>query len=509
MDDFRSVYRKAEEHTTALAVLLFVVLVGLIAAQVFVSALTILSAVVGGLFLLMTFFRPLWTLGFLAAYLPFEPFLIKFVPDDMYVFARYFSEILIYVLVFVTLWKILNGEARMRPTPADLPFILFLVVLAASTVINFVDPTVAILGARQILRFILIFFVTAYLAPKENFIRNLTTVMLAIILLEAGLGIMQAVVGAPLDELLLPSEAHTVGEITLTSGVTQFWDPGSRVFATLGRYDRLGTFLAFFLLIGAAFLYEYRLRKEKRELWWLFLLGLPALVLTYSRSSWFGFLLGFLFIGLWVKRDRRVLLGVAAFAVILASYLAYTGLVVRYLTDTPSQTVAERFFEAFSYERWRGEYYGLGRLYWIVQTPTVVVPASPFFGFGPGQYGGGAAAALGNTGVYDRLGLPYGVYGTDGYIDNNWFSLWGETGTLGFAFYLWMYASLALYAMKVYRKSQDPMVRTLALGLVGAMLAVALNAFLASFLEVRTLAFYLWMYAGFVVVLGRREQVEM
>jgi O-antigen ligase len=210
--------------------------------------------------------------------------------------------------------------------------------------------------------------------------------------------------------------------------------------------------------------------------------------------------LGFLFIALWIKKDKRVLIAVVSLLVVLFGYLAYSGLVVRYLVDTPQQTVVERFFESFSYERWRGEYYGLGRLYWMVQTVATVVPASPLFGFGPGQYGGGAVAALGNTKVYEQLGLPFGVYGTDGYIDNNWFSLWGETGTIGLAFYLWMYLALFFFAIKIYKKSKgDFFVRALSLGLAAAMIAVALNAFLATFLETRTLAFYLWLYCGFVV----------
>ncbi len=37
------------------------------------------------------------------------------------------------------------------------------------------------------------------------------------------------------------------------------------------------------------------------------------------------------------------------------------------------------------------------------------MPASPIFGHGPGTYGGGAAAVLGNSKVYDELGLPFGV----------------------------------------------------------------------------------------------------
>ncbi len=510
MPDFRRIYRHAEEHTAAYVVALFALLALLIGAQAFLSGLAILSIVISACLIVLAIYRPLWTLAFLSIYLPFEPFLLTFIPDGIYFLARFFSEALIYLLVAVVMWRRFTGRVSFQKTPIGLPFFLFVVVALSSAVINFVSPTVALLGLRQILRFILVFFVIVYLNPPRDYIRKLTFAMLAIVLFEAGLGLTQAALGEPLDLLLLPSETRTFGDFVLTPGVIQTWEPGSRVFATLGRYDRLGTFLAFFLLLASACVYEFKTQKERRKLWWPFLLGLPALLLTYSRSSWFGFLLGFLFIALWIKRDRRVLYATIACLGVLIGYLFYSGIAVGYLTDVPGQTVVERFFEAFSYERWRGEYYGFGRLYWIVQTVVAVVPAAPLFGFGPGQYGGGAVAALGNARAYEQLGLPFGVYGTDGYIDNNWFSLWGETGTLGIVFYLWMYLALFVYAVRVYRSvKNDALVRALSLGFAAAMIAVALNAFLATFLEVRTLAFYLWLYGGFIVVLGKKAKVTV
>ncbi|MFA6131763.1 MAG: O-antigen ligase family protein [Patescibacteria group bacterium] len=511
MPDFRGIYKNAEENTAWYAAGLFFLLAGLIALQSVYSGLTILSIVIGVCFVILTILRPLWTLAFVAVYLPFEPFVLKFVPDDIYVFARYFSEVLIYLLCAVVVWRAINGKLKIKSTPINLPFVLFLVVAISSAIINFVEPSIAILGLRQIIRFILIFFVVIYLRPDRSFVKKITLALLAVVLFEAGLGIVQAIIGEQLDLLLLPSETRTFGEMVLTSGVAQTWESGTRVFATLGRYDRLGTFLAFFLVIASAILYQMKKGSEigKKFIWTTFVIGLPALVLTYSRSAWFGFLLGFLFIALWIKKDKKVLVASLSIVAILVGYLAYSGLMVSYLIDTPQQTIVERFYETFSYERWRGEYYGMGRLYWMVQTVTTVVPAAPLFGFGPGQYGGGAVAALNNTHVYEQLGLPFGVYGTDGYIDNNWFSLWGETGTLGLAFYIWMYLALFTYSLMAYRDTKnDPFLRALSLGFAAAMIAVALNAFLATFLEVRTLAFYLWLYGGFIVALSYENRAR-
>lgn len=454
----------------------------------------------------MTFMRPTWTLLFLAVYLPFESFILKFIPDEIYFFARFFSEILIYLLALVTIWLVLSGKKKLKQTPVGLPFVLFVVVLIASAAINTVVPTTALLGLRQILRFMIVLFVVVYLNPPKTFIKHLTFVMFGVLIFTAGLGIMQGIIGAPLDNFLLPADARTFGDITLTSGVVQFWDPGSRIFATFGRYDRLGNFLYFFLLMAVGLLYERYIRKERKELLWVFLLGLPALIMTFSRSSWFAFLLGFLFIGIWIHRDKRVITALVTFLIIVVSYLGLTGLNVRYITEAPGQTLVERFYETFSYARWQGEYVGLGRVYWLIQTPTAVIPASPIFGFGPGQFGGGAVSALRNTTAYEKLGLPFGVFGTEGIIDNNWFSLWGESGTLGMIFYFWLYIALFVYAIRLYRRSDDAFTRAIAIGFAAALLGVAFNAFTSTIFEIRTIAFYLWLYAGFVLVLGQREK---
>jgi O-antigen ligase len=346
------------------------------------------------------------------------------------------------------------------------------------------------------------------LRPTLRWIKTVAVGLAIILATQVTVGLSQAVIGEPLDNFLIPSEARFAGEIQLTSGTVQFWDPGSRIFATMGRYDQLGTWLAVMMLIMIAVLYEPKLKQYHAATLGLFIISVPALVLTFSRSSWFGFLLGFLFISIFAKRDRRVMIGVGLTLLTIVGYLIFSGLVVSRLVEGADQTVVERFFEAFSYARWQGEYYGLGRLFWIVQTILTVVPASPLFGFGPAMYGGGAAAALGSTAVYDQLGLPFGVYGTEGYIDNNWFSLWGELGTIGLVLYLWVYLGIFRFCVQVWRRSKKIITRTIALGAASIFVAVALNAFLATFLEVRTLAVYLWVFAALVYVRAEQEKLQ-
>lgn len=507
MLNLRAVYRHAEEHTTLFIGGLFLFLAFLILLQTIFSPTIVIALVFFCAALFLTIIRPLWILGFLALYLPFESLVLKFTPNDAYVLVRYASELLVYVIAIVLLMRVLVRTIKLPQTPIDLPFLLFVVTLVASALINLVEPGVAILGMRQILRFMLVFFLVIYLKPSKKFIQTMTLILFGVVLFECSLGFLQSIVGERLDLLLLPSEARSLGDITLTSGVTEFWDPGSRIFATLGRYDRLGNFLYIFLLMATGFLFVPQEKKIQKWLPWIFAFGILALVMTFSRASWFAFLFGFLFIGLWIKRDRRVAIALVSFVIVVLGYVAITGLSVRYITEAPGQTLIERFYESFSAARWRGEYYGLGRIYWDVQTPLVVVPSSPFFGVGPGQFGGGAVAALHNTKIYDALGLPFGVYGVEGYIDNSWFAIWGEVGTIGFALFVWMFIAMFRYAMNVYRESKDPFTRAIALGFAACIIGVAFNAFTSTVFEIRTLAFYFWMYGGFVVVLGEKNKV--
>ncbi|MFZ2681944.1 MAG: O-antigen ligase family protein [Patescibacteria group bacterium] len=508
LPNLHSIYAESEMRAKWSIFGLFSLLVASIVGVVFVSPSLVVGVVLACVVTLITFMRPTWVLAFLPLYLPFEPFILKWIPDGIYVYARYGSEMLVYLLVAVVLWKAVVGRLKLKPTPIDVAFVLLVFVMAASTVINFLPAMPAILGIRQILRFVLLFFVTVQLAPSKRWVQFVIGALGLILLVQVCLGAAQAVIGEPVDIFLLPGESRSLGEIQLTAGTVQFWDPGQRVFGTLGRYDQLGAFMAFVMLLLVAIIYE-KATDEKERLWfWVLLIAsLPILALTYSRSAWFGFLLGFLFIGAFIKRDKRVMIAAAVIPMLLMTYILFTGLVVRELVDVSSQSITNRFFEAFSYERWVGEYHGLGRLYWIVQTVAEVVPASPIFGHGPGTYGGGVVAALGNTKVYDELGLPFGVYGTDGYIDNNWMSLWGELGTLGLGVYLWMYFALFSACLLVYKRSDDPQTRALALGTCAAMIAFFLNAFLATFLEVRTIAPYIWIASGTVIALGQREKI--
>ena len=444
----------------------------------------------------------------LAIYIPFEPFLLKFVSNDIYPYDRFAGEELLLILLFVVILKrLIKKDFKLIKTPIDLPFILFILVALVSMIWNFNPLHIGLLGLRQTLRFIILFYAAVYAGLKKETIKKIIWILLVVVLFEVLIGLGQVVVGEGASDFLMSQPRKVFGlESTEVGG--EFYASGQRIFATLGRYDKFGTFLCFFILISLGLAYELRKSRIFKFLLGLILLSIPTLILSYSRMSWIGFALGLGLISIWIKKDKRVLIGFVSLIIFLSSYFLFTNIRISKIENRPKMTIQERFLEMFSPQHIKWSYQGKGRLYFIIQTPIKVVRHSPIFGVGPGMYGGGVVTALHNTEVYDKLGLPFGAEGVRGEIDNSWFSIWGEYGTLGLILFLWIIISLFKYTLNIYRKSRDRFTRGLALGYLGAIGAVSLQSFLGPYFEVRTLVLYFWLIGGLIVSLGIKETLN-
>ena len=480
------------------------------AISIFISAhflSLVLLGLVGvlGLFLIYRGQKSYWILLYLLLWFPLENLVLRYTPIRYYSYVKYLPEILLYCTFFISWIRYVYREKKILPAnPLNKWLLIFVGVCVVSFFLNEYRATVWVLGMRQILRFVTVFYVVMF----ENYDRLIKQKLIwlagAMVLLQGALGIAQYAAGGWLDKYLFFS-----GEITVTEGarlpaIEQFWASGTRVFATMGRYDRLGSFLALGIAVLFPWLYVV---KEKMKMWYWVALAicLVSLVLTYSRASWLSALGALVVIGIVVMRDHKVKKVFKIGGILLAIYLGIFVLVqgnIMDITDRPSQPISERIFEAVSWRSWMQSYEGYGRIFFIINTPLVVVARYPVFGVGPGNYGGGVAAALGNSDVYDRLKLPFGIQNVYGQIDNNWFSIWGETGTLGLVCWLIIYGLIIKEALFISGKSHDYFVRVLARGLIGATVGIVAVGFFGPYFEFRTLMFYYWMLVGIVLSSG-------
>ena len=456
-----------------------------------------------GLVLIFFLEKSYYLIYVLLIWFPLENLILRFTPLEYYAPVKYFPEILIYSALLAGWYRYAKREQRFfLRLPVNRWFLAFLAVGVVSLIINWYNPVVWLLGLRQIFRFALIFVIILFEDYSDDVIKWFLRLGGGMILFEAALGLVQYLAGGALDRYLFFSDSVSIAGVAELEGLRQFWAPGERVFATLGRYDRLGSLLALGLTMFFPWLYV--LKKEKHRLWWVgaMLLGGAALVLTYSRSSWLAAVAGIVTVGYGLVRDKRILKLAGIFCGILTALLLFVVVTNNYgggALDKPTQTLPERVVEAVSIYSWRQNYEGYGRFFFIVNTPLMVVRYYPLFGVGLGNYGGGVAAALGNTKVYDKLHLPFGIQNTFGQIDNNWLSLWGETGTLGILCWIMVFVTIFKTARAVAERASAVVERTVAQGLCGAVVGIMVLAYFGPFFEFRSLMLYFWILVGMVM----------
>ena len=441
----------------------------------------------------------------LLLWFPFESLVLRFTPLDYYSYVKYFPEVVLYLAFLLSWFRYIKKEKRLFPAnPLNIWFGLFLVIALISFLLNQYRPWIFALGIRQILRFVLVYYLVLFENFDRNTIKNLFRLIMAMVFIEALFGVIQYLFGGWLDKYLFFSESVNIGGGAVLGEIEQFWTPGKRVFATMGRYDRLGSFLAFGLAM--AFPLIYKLKNINRDFWYYaFLIVAGAgLILSSSRASWIGAAIGIFVAGVIVAKDKKVWTFFVASAVAMVIYLfgfIFVTANAFQITEKADMSFQERIVESVSWRSWQNSYEGFGRIFFIINTPLKVVAEYPVFGVGLGNYGGGVAAAMLNDSFYNRVGLPFGVANTYGQIDNGWMSIWGESGTLGlicwFAFFIVLYR----VGYKLYRESKNNLAETLGLSFCGLSPAIAVIGFFGPYFEFRALMFYFWLLAGLMMIL--------
>jgi hypothetical protein len=436
----------------------------------------------------------------LIIWFPLETLVLRYTPIDYYAAVKYLPEVLIYSTALISYWHYRERTKRWFPDlPVNRWLILYLLVAVVSLIVNQYNVTIWFLGLRQLLRFVLIFFIVIFENFSPQILRRLLTIGIVVIIFEAILGIVQYFSGGILDRYLFFTDSISIGNSIELEGGQQTWAPGQRVFATLGRYDRLGSLLVIGLTMLFPWFYSLKTVIQKERWWLIFSICTLALVFTYSRASWVAFVAGIITVGYFIMRDRRFFRLVSVGGGLLVVYLLFVIVTQSFGTGAVAlgqQSLRDRVVEAVSLYSWQQSYEGYGRFFFIVNTPLMVVRYYPLFGVGPGNYGSGVAASLLNRAVYEKLHLPFGIQNTYGQIDNNWLSIWGEVGTFGLIAWAGLFYEIFIVSFFVQKHSAESTQRLVAQGVCGSVVAIAVLGFFGPYFEFRSLMVYFWLFAG-------------
>ena len=406
------------------------------------------------------------------------------VPASVTPITRFFSEAMLGVVgAVITVRAIRAGTflPAMR-NPLTIPLLAFVALGAISALLNAVPPHVAAAGMIFTLEATALF----YFALMAGFSRR--QVVVALIAFEAAILIM-ALLG--IAQMLLSPDI--LGRPALTG--------------RFGETIRIGSFIGsdvgiFGVLVGMAIpfpLFAFFRTHRPAYRWTLAAVGfilMLALVLSFSRSSWLGVIVGFGTVALLV--DRRVLLlavvtGVLAFGT--ASVMPRGLLVPRAegggeTTESPG---APEIVDS-TVDRTQAILEGDDRRASFLVNAVPIVQDHPILGVGPGRYGGGAAHVLGSP-VYEEYGTDRLLGVRQHAVDNFWLHIFVESGALGFVA---LAAGGLLLAVGLFRASRRA--APWAVVVIGGGLAAAgqltVNAGGTMSLEANVCAFAMWFLLG-------------
>ncbi|MFH0818636.1 MAG: O-antigen ligase family protein [Patescibacteria group bacterium] len=461
--------------------------------------------IVIGLELILLYFfikKPQQAIMFLFAWIPLESVFINFIPESVFLYVRYFPEVIIYSLLLLVLLRPKKNTSPVLDLSKFNLWLLFFIVLGIlSALINAVEISVAVLAIRQIIRFIFLAIIIARINITKAWFGKFWKILGGLYIFEVVLGIIQYITNGKLDQYLLPSSSVGSGQIYGFTGVYQFWEVGSRVFATLGRYDRYGAYIGFItILFAAIFLSKDRRLMYSKWSWLMFAGGCVAVLFSSSRAAIFGMVVSLLWLVVIImKKWWLLIVSGLCFAFMAAGifiYTSYEGININYLVDSPQASIIERLIEPFSRKSLLANYYYYGRTFWLINTPAVVVKSSPFLGVGPGQFGSGTAQQLNQRQAYQDLHLPFGAAGEIGVIDDSWMSLWGEFGTLGLiAFMALLFLS---YKLLNAENEKDRSLQYLSYGAQAGIIFIVFISLFANHFEIRSTMILLWLLPALI-----------
>ena len=475
---------------------------GLIGLAVAVEPLLAAPAILALLLLPLALRKPHLVVLTIAVYTPFEDFILRWVPVRVAEVLRLAPEAVLILLLCVLILRNLSQGLSWKKTPLDLPVLCFLALSAGSAVVNEVPAIVWVLGIREFTRYVILYYVVVNARLSDQFTRTMIKVLFAMVLLEAGIGLLQSLLGVPFTSLFVP-RAVTVGGAEIRPGFTQILSRRTRIFGTLGRYGRLGFFLAIFLLLAGGFFLSLRSRlgtRSKLGLAAFSLVAFAALALSFSRTSWLALYAGVLVLLLLSGRIKALLLAglipIATTLVLISSVTLETWKVAR----TEEASLAERYVATFS----TGYLEALlehGRMFILTEVSPVVLRDFPWLGLGPGTIGsaatGGGTSSTGFLPDYsheDQLGI-YDL-GIRRLHDVGWVAILAQVGVLGLLAFLWIVAQLGITAFHCYRKSTDHFVRGFSLGYLAMLAAIILGNFAMFVLSFRAISMYMWLFGG-------------
>ncbi len=440
----------------------------------------------------------------LIVYMPFDFFILSHVPPSLFLYMKYLSTALVFVVSAALILQSHKRLVLLKSIPGIFFILLYVIVAFISGLINNVSFSTTVTAFQQELRYIPLFIALAITNFDKKYIMAALKAILVVGIVNVLIGLLQLCAGKFVNPFLIQRSIVVEGELMAT-GTVQVLQNAGLVFGAFPSYNVFGAYLTiiFLLIVSVNQFKVFQSVLLKRA----GLLTFVVLLFTLSRSSIMGASIGYLII-LLVSRARRSV-PVTFFFISVMILIFVIGFETRIYTPNPQELpFMPRILEAFSPEGWRSSAM-YGRTALIDFTVKAIINSnSVIFGLGPGNWG--SLLAWKYSDFYNSILGSSQASGFDKTIlaDVNWASILGQFGVAGILFFGSFILSIIRYCMNIVRavKYADPLLKSLALAMLGILIAVSLEAFFGPWFASRSIAFYIWLLAGFTVSLYNCEK---
>ncbi len=454
--------------------------------SVFLLALTLL----GGFFALSGNFRlACLYAALLAAPLRLgKPFLIS--PHMGGAGAFWIDGVDIFLLLLIRFQ--IGDRLAGRSSGWVFPKLLWLwVALIGLGVLSIAQAPYRLVAAHEVVRMLKLLVLMVVLinevARQKQFVHAMTALLLGVAL-NSGLAIAQYATGLQFGLDFLGEGGQegieSVGSVTLLSREFVF-RPGG----LMGAGNLFAAYLALLLPVAVALLLAPVRFSIRLLAGGVFLLGLPALVFTLSRSGWLSFGASFLLallLGIWhpVSRSRFMSMRVLVIAITVIAGLALSPLILKRLQGSDPNALEVRY-------EW-------------LRTARAIVLDKPLLGLGLNKYVF-LQLPYGKDKTADEMTGRYGKYWP--VVHSTWAVTWAEQGSIGMLLFVGLHLAVIRVGMGNL-KLRDPFLHALGVGLLSGFLAIMIDGVGSFYLRNDPHARVFWIVTALILALSQWRRVH-
>ena len=427
-------------------------------------------------------------------FITFETIILNFTSDiskSLLPFVRYGIEGAGYILLIFGIFT--KRCIKFRLYIFDKLILCTIFISIISSLFNFVEPRIFVIGFRYLLRYLYIYILIRIAGWDEAAVRRFFKIFVSIMYIEILLVIWELLHRQSADLVLFPRYGNIIeGFSSALNTVSSKW----AVYGSLGRYNLFGYFCVLAIWYWIA---ECETEKSKKSQFmiaiWLFLL-----VISFSRQTIVGIFGAYILFLLFKKKinwKQMLIIVISIVTVVILVINAASFVISGDYTSTGvgvvTGSVYDRYVSMFSLRFLQIDYEGYGRTWFISEGIRRLWCSKPFLGFGLGMYGCPDTLTM-SSAVYDLLDIP-----TTYYMDVYLGCLLGQIGIFGTFTYLASYFSIMKHSKNMLNMSNNKNSIKLSVITFGVIVSSIIMMFFSSSLCNRVMAYYMWLMIGLFI----------